>query len=150
MPSVSHHVSDDVNAGANSYRRIEVITGIKRRREWNDDEKLAIIAESFATTTSISDVARRHGLNRNQLFRWRRQFREGQFGLPEGVPMSFVPVVSGAGEGLGDIPLPAAPHSLAVPPVVIEVAIGAMMVRVPPMAEEAALRRVLSVVRDFA
>jgi len=44
---------DDVTPKANTYRRIEVIAGIERRRRWSDDEKLAIIAESYATRISI-------------------------------------------------------------------------------------------------
>ncbi|WP_366247057.1 transposase, partial [Desulfovibrio sp.] len=35
--------------------------------------RMAIIAESFTTTTSVSAGARRHGIDKNQLFQWRRQ-----------------------------------------------------------------------------
>ncbi len=70
MPSISHHIRHDVTPRA-GFRRFEVITGERRRRGWTIDEKLAIVAESFSTTTSISDVARRHQINRNQLFQWR-------------------------------------------------------------------------------
>jgi transposase len=41
-----------------SYRRIEVITG-ERRRRWTAEEKARIVAESFEEGANISEVARR-------------------------------------------------------------------------------------------
>jgi len=135
---------DDVTPKANTYRRIEVITGMERRRRWSIDEKLAIIAESYATPISISDVARRHGLNRNQLFQWRRQFRDGDLG--GGGDAGFVPVVGDSWGALADSPdvLPASASG------VIEIVIGAVMVRMPLAVDGASLRRVLGVVRSLA
>ena len=90
MPSASYHIRHDVNSRGSGYHRFEVITGDRRRREWSLDEKLAIVAESFSAPSSISEVARRHQLNRNQLFQWRSQFRRGELG-GTGVG-AFVPV----------------------------------------------------------
>ena len=56
-------------------RRIEVFTGAGHRRSWTADEKAAIVAESFASSSSVSQVARRHGLTPSQLFTWRREAR---------------------------------------------------------------------------
>nr|WP_246735102.1 transposase [Bradyrhizobium sp. S69] len=56
-----------------SYRRIELISGRKRRRSWSTEEKARILAESFAEGANISEVARQHGINRGLLFTWRRQ-----------------------------------------------------------------------------
>jgi transposase len=75
MRSVSPQASHDDTPKTEPYYRFEVITGERRRRTWTPDEKLAIVAERFSTTGSISALARRHGLNRNQLFSWRSQFR---------------------------------------------------------------------------
>ncbi|MFD0937010.1 transposase [Methylobacterium trifolii] len=44
-------------------RRLELFTGAGRRRAWSNDEKATIVAESEASATSISAVARRHGLS---------------------------------------------------------------------------------------
>lgn len=44
------------------------------RRLWSDDEKRRIVAETFADGASVSIVARRHDLNANMLFTWRRAF----------------------------------------------------------------------------
>ncbi len=81
--------------------RVEVITGVRRRRRWSVEEKLRIIEESRRPGVSVSSVARRHALNANQLFTWRRLAREGRFGGPSGAAGDLVPVqVVGAAAGL--------------------------------------------------
>ena len=44
----------------------------RRRRSWTGDEKRRIVEERLAAGASIAEVARRHDLNANQLFAWRR------------------------------------------------------------------------------
>jgi len=56
-------------------RRVEVITGVERRRRWSTDEKLAIVAESLTEGAVVSEVARRHGISPQQLFGWRAKVR---------------------------------------------------------------------------
>jgi transposase len=46
----------------------------RKRRSWNPDEKRRIVDESLEAGASIAEVARRHALNANQLFTWRRVF----------------------------------------------------------------------------
>ena len=46
----------------------------RRRRSWTLEEKRRIVDESLEDGSSIAKVARRHNLNANQLFTWRRQF----------------------------------------------------------------------------
>jgi len=60
------------------------------RRLWSDDEKRRIVAETFAPGASVSIVARRHDLNANMLFTWRRQIGAAAL-LPAGAAMTFVP-----------------------------------------------------------
>lgn len=141
MPSISHHISHDVNSKEAGYRRFEVITGDRRRREWSLDEKLAIVAESFSAPSSISEVARRHQLNRNQLFQWRAQFRRGELG---GVGVrSFVPLtISEAGPPDASSP---SERGLSEAALMIEVSIGDATVRVPSRMDEATVLVVLSV-----
>jgi len=55
------------------YRRIEVITGRPQRRNWTDEEKARILAESAEPDVNISAVARRWGVNRGLLNVWRRE-----------------------------------------------------------------------------
>jgi transposase len=40
---------------------------------WSIDRKRRVIAESFEPGASVAEVARRHGINANLLFTWRRQ-----------------------------------------------------------------------------
>lgn len=71
--------------------RLEVIeTG--RRRRWSDDEKLRIVMESLQTPRAISSTARRHGISRSLLVRWRRWFRPEPAGPGEQQP-GFVPAM---------------------------------------------------------
>ena len=60
-----------------AYQRIEVITGSQRRRCWTTEQKLRIIEESYEPGTTISEVARRHGVAANLLFRWRKLLADG-------------------------------------------------------------------------
>lgn len=57
--------------------RLDVVdTG--RRRRWSTDEKLRIVAESFAGPRLVSTIARRHGISPSLLFMWRRLFHGGE------------------------------------------------------------------------
>lgn len=63
------------DAGTEPVRRFEVFTCAGRRRNWSDEAKAAIVAESYSGLESVCAVARRHGLGHSQLFTWRRQLR---------------------------------------------------------------------------
>ena len=66
-------------------------SGTRRRaRRWNEAEKRRIVAESYAPGVTVSAVARRHAINANLLFDWRRKFREAG---GETRSSAFVPVV---------------------------------------------------------
>jgi transposase-like protein len=54
---------------------IEILTEPERRR--TAQEKIAIVQETLAPGASVSAVARRHGVNPNQVFGWRKQYQEG-------------------------------------------------------------------------
>jgi transposase-like protein len=64
-----HKVDRRFKTGASRGARVEVITGVERRRDWTDEEKLAIVAESCEDGGVISKVGRRHGLQC-----WRRAY----------------------------------------------------------------------------
>lgn len=44
-----------------------------KRRQWPEALKHRIVAETLAPGASVSVVARRHDVNANQLFKWRRE-----------------------------------------------------------------------------
>ncbi|TWI50433.1 transposase, partial [Pseudomonas duriflava] len=60
----------------NKDRHIEVL-GQERRRRWSVEEKLIMVRESLEPGQSVSVVARRNGINPNQLFHWRKLYQDG-------------------------------------------------------------------------
>ena len=118
------------------FRRLEVITGVGRRRRWSDEDKARIVAESLDPRTSASAVARRYGLHASQLFTWRQRLA----------------ALAGC-EGSGFVPVVVAEDAAATSPELagrIEIALGPAVVRVGPDVDAAALRRVLEAVRGLA
>lgn len=67
----------------------------RRRRVRSEDEKRQIVAETFEPGASVSAVVRRHGLNANLLFTWRREMGTG-LSTSANDPIGFVPAVIGA------------------------------------------------------
>ncbi len=57
--------------------RVEIYSGIQRRRRYSVDEKLGIVQEAAQPVITISYVARRHGISPSLLFHWRRRMAEG-------------------------------------------------------------------------
>ncbi len=127
--------STTTSTKADSFRRVEVITGVGRRRRWTDEEKAWIVAESLDPMTTVSAVARRYGLHASQLFVWRQQLTAP---AASEAP-AFVPVVVAEG---GAAPAEMTGH--------MEIALGPAVVRVGADVDAAALRRVLEVVRSLA
>ena len=62
--------------------------GIRRRRHYSKSFKQRVVAEALEAGASVAAVARRHGLNANMLFTWRRDRRFG----PGREVASFLPV----------------------------------------------------------
>ena len=67
--------------------RVEVRSR-RKRRSWTLEAKRRIVDESLEEGASIALVARRHDLNANQLFTWRRQF-----GVGGSEPKSLAPIL---------------------------------------------------------
>jgi transposase len=117
-------------------RRLEVFTGSGRRRTWTPEQKAEIVAECNRTGASVSAVARRHGLTPQQLFGWRRDVRR-QAEEPAMV-RAFAPVVV-----VPDATMPTSRPELCL----IEVVIGAVMVRIPRGVDSATLEAVVRAVK---
>src|SRR6201997_3724141 len=62
---------------SDTFSKVEVITGIARRRRFTTEQKVAVVTETMQPGLSISYVARRHGLSPSLVFRWRRLMSEG-------------------------------------------------------------------------
>ena len=139
-------------------RRLELITGSKRRRARSARGKAAIVAKTFAPGANVPELARRHGLNRGLLFSWRRQGRrarpgpvaeatsEGERG-PAFVPVEIEgPVGSPAGPIIADPPSPT-PRVLAP---MIEIVMPTVTVHVPTGVDATTLATVMATLRALA
>src|SRR5437762_14392424 len=54
------------------------IPRLAKRRNWSEAFKRQIVAETLEPGSSVSLVARRHDVNANQLFKWRRELMPEQ------------------------------------------------------------------------
>jgi transposase len=130
-------------------RRLEVFTGVGRRRAWTTEQKAEILADSYESGEKVSAVARRHGLTPQQLFGWRREARRRarrQASADKGdvSGAAFAPVIV-------DSALPNPDALVAANRVggaaVIEIVIGAATVRVAPGFDATTLTTVLRAVK---
>lgn len=133
---------------AGAYRRIEVITGGKRRQNWTATEKARIVAESLEAGANVSEVARRNGVSRGILTVWRRQARElaqpgKHFAVFAPVEVASEARSSRVGAVASE---PIASSSSRLAPV-IEVKIGGATIRVPAGADRATLDAVILALR---
>jgi len=113
-------------------------TGRRRNRSWPEALKREIVAASFAPGASVSVVARRYDVNANQVFSWRKRYRDippavAVKAAPRLVPVMVTPERDAAAEQL----------STAVE--TIEIDLGDYRVRVGSAVDAQALRRVLDV-----
>src|SRR5262245_22599838 len=84
--------------------RVEIRSGVGRRRRWSHADKGRIVAESFAPGAVVSDVARRHEISPQHLFAWRKAARRGQLALPADEAAMFVPVMMAAQKPVATTP----------------------------------------------
>ena len=116
--------------------RVEIRTGIGRRRRWSDEEKARIVAEAFAPGAVKSEVARRYNILPQHLFTWIGAAKRGRLTLPAEEDGDFITVIT-------DGPVRRMPESV----VAVEIAIGGVEVRVHNGAEAATIDAVLRAIR---
>src|SRR3954469_11202146 len=85
--------SATTGTNADSFRRLEVITGVGRRRRWSLEDKARVVAESLDPAPTSSAVARRYGLHVSQLFTWRQQLQRSASAATEVSGPGFVPIL---------------------------------------------------------
>lgn len=108
---------------------MEVILG-KERRRWSDDEKRALVAETFVEDETVHGVARRHSVSSSMLFSWRKQYREAM-GFPSTAPAATPArrrIKPGSLQGFAPVaialPAPCAPSPSSVPTIELEIRRG--------------------------
>lgn len=135
-------------------RRIEVITGPDRRREWTDERKIEIVAETLAPGVNISEIARRHDLNPQQLFGWRKRFRQQAEAMLDGsrspAPLpSFTPVLMEV-PSVPDVGQTAKAGGTGGCDAAIEVVVGTVTLRIRGAADAKTLALVLKALKVLA
>jgi len=74
----------------------EGVVAERRVRRWRSiAEKRRIVELTLVPGASVALVARAHGVNANQVFKWRRDFERGE--LSEPVAASLLPVMLSGG-----------------------------------------------------
>ncbi len=133
-------------SGAKSevYRRVEVLTGPRRRRDWPDDDKARAVSESCAPGAVVSEVARRWQIAPQQLFTWRRRARAAALAETT-AGLSFVPILA---EPVPSVPDAASSSARPVPS--LEVTLAGAVLRVAPGTDAELLTAVLRAVRASA
>ena len=131
---------------------MEIITGVERRRQWRDEEKLRILAELNQPGVKFSEVARRHDVSRGLLWQWRDAQRRGRLvaETPAFLPLQVVPELAAPEPpgGSGSPPCAGRPDPEDEPDERIEIVLpDGTAVRVTATISAATLRRVLAVVR---
>ncbi len=105
-------------------RRLEVLTGGRRRRSYTEANKARLLAETLRPGVCSADVARRNGLHPQQIYTWRRQARRGELVLREDDAPMFVPAMAAE-------PLAAERTGAAADGIVIELR-GGVRLRIGP------------------
>jgi transposase len=75
---------------------VEAGSGRRPRRFRTVSEKRRIAELTFEPGASVALVARAHGVNANQVFKWRRALKRGELSEPSAASTSLLPVVMAA------------------------------------------------------
>jgi transposase len=112
----------------------------KRRRQWSEEDKGRIVAESFEKGLKASDVARRYDISPQQLFEWRRRARSGELVVPVADEMTFADVAIGFAD----------PTEAASSGGGLELLMGGMVIRVTGQTDMGLLVRVVQALRTVS
>jgi transposase len=78
------------------------ILGFERRRRWSDEEKLGIVMAVGVDNATVTQVAQRHEITRQQIYAWRHEMKKkglwspdgGAIFLPFDIPAYGVPTIA--------------------------------------------------------
>jgi transposase len=139
----------DASSDASSFerpRRIEILTGVERRRRWSAEAKARIVAESLAPGAVVAEIARRHDIRASQIQLWRKQAREGGGLTCVTEERLFAPVI--VAPPVHPAPRPRVPSGAAAP--MIEIEAKGVVVRVRDGADVLLVEAMLRVLRARA
>ena len=133
-----------------SLERYEVLSGDVRRRLWPRELKEEIVLETLVEGTTVTEVARRRGIDRSLVYRWRREMKVSRRGACERfVPVQLVDTALPAAAMHDDWPTDGGDHRCheeATPGGRMEIALdGGRRITVFADVDGEALRRVIGV-----
>ncbi|WP_071673175.1 IS66-like element accessory protein TnpA [Nioella nitratireducens] len=115
------------------------ILGVERRRYWGADEKLAIVSAVGVGGATVTQVAQRHEVTRQQIYAWRHELKRKGLWSPDAGAL-FLPVDA---PSIPDLPAVTNP----APSVWIELRLAkGRMLRFESDIAEAALTRLIRAV----
>lgn len=124
-------------------QRVEVITGVERRRQFSDEEKLRLVEEAFQPGAKATAVARRLGVDVSLLYRWRRQFFGPQPRLP-----AFMPVTVATGEPPAETAAVPTPEPSVPPAGTIEIEFATARLRITGAVDPVVLGTVIGALME--
>jgi transposase len=73
------------------------VLGVERRRRWDDEVKLAIVSAVGISGATVTQVAQRHEVTRQQIYAWRHELKRKGLWSPEAgalfLPAGMVPAM---------------------------------------------------------
>ena len=126
-----------------------VVKRVVQRRRRSVEEKRRIVEQTLEAGASVARVARAHEVNANQVFGWRRQYRQGRLerGTSEPLGLLAVRVVEAAQQATGSRSARTTQRTASGPPVgeagVIHVEFPKGHLRIAGRVDSEALRVVL-------
>ena len=109
-----NYVFNDVSY-AGSAMRGEIL-GLERRRFWRDEDKLEIVMSVGIDGATVTQVAQRHEITRQQIYAWRHDLKKKGLWSPDAGALFFpldMPVAAG-------VPAVQPPVAKAPPPSAVE------------------------------
>ena len=86
---------------------LEVSSGRRVRRWRTVSEKLEIVQLTLKPGASVAEIARAHGVNANQVFKWRRAFERGELSEPCAALIPVTVASTDASRDTEEVPTPA-------------------------------------------
>jgi len=91
------------------------ILGVERRRFWRDEDKLEIVMSVGINGATVTQVAQRHEVTRQQIYAWRHDLKKKGLWSPDAGALFYpldMPVMTGV--PVAQAPVAEAPPSVAV------------------------------------
>ena len=92
------------------------ILGLERRRFWSDEDKLEIVTSVGICGATVTQVAQRHEVTRQQIYKWRHELKKKGLWSPEAGAIFFPLDIRVA----ADFPVPQPSVAETPPPTAIE------------------------------